>query len=75
VAKFIFKLAKNIVLFWFSNCQIFLTVFKKKSPDFSIFFSRVAKNVKKFLEYIQIWLNYIMDDRQFSYITKMKKRP
>jgi hypothetical protein len=68
-------MAKNIVLFWFSNCQIFLQFSKKKSPDFSILFPREAKNVKKFLEYIQIWLNYIMDDRQFSYIRKMKKRP
>jgi hypothetical protein len=68
-------MAKIIVLFWFSNCQIFLAVFKKKISRFLYFFLGVAKNVKKFLKYIQIWLNYIMDDRQFSYITKMKKRP
>jgi hypothetical protein len=37
-------------------------------------FSLVAKNVKKYFKYIQIWLNYVMDDRQFSYITKNEKK-
>jgi len=48
-------------------------------PDFYIGFYHVAKNLKEYFKilisypvYSQIWLNFIMDDNQFSYITNMR---
>jgi hypothetical protein len=54
---------------------------KNLSPYFSIGFWHVAKNVKETETFLllypvhsQTWLNFIMDDRQFSYITNMREK-
>jgi len=52
---------------------------KKKFPNCQLFMIRVAKNIERFwfflLSYLvcsQIWLNHLMDDCHFSYITKLE---
>jgi hypothetical protein len=59
---------------------------KKKFPNCQIFiydqFQQVAKEYRRILifflfsclVYSQIWLNHLMDDHHFSYITKLKQK-
>jgi hypothetical protein len=52
---------------------------KSKLPNFYDKFQQVAKNVEHSVFFslvslvcIQIWLNHLMDDCHFNYITKLK---
>jgi hypothetical protein len=71
-------MARKNLFFWFSSSQILTNVFEKSPDSFgSSMQPKMWKGLKSFLlsylVYSQIWLNFLVDDHRFGYITKLKK--
>jgi hypothetical protein len=73
-------MAKNMVCFSVSSGQIWKNkIFFLNDQIFSItFLAKTVKDAQTFLlsypDYSQIWLNFLMDDHHFSYMTKTDQK-